>query len=116
MDRAIENGFAALSLRFNLKMHTLRKFRRYNKASLGGLVPLEILGKHQQGYNAQLKFLKPEIPTKICLSSVGARIIWECKESMQHSSLFYCHTSDNSMKKKYSSLLLSIIKTASISR
>ncbi len=28
---------------------TLRKFRRYNKASLGELVPLEILGKDQQG-------------------------------------------------------------------
>ncbi len=30
-------------------LHTLLKFRRYNKASLGELVPLEILGKHQQG-------------------------------------------------------------------
>ena len=31
-----------------LKCHdyTLRKFRRYNKATLGELVPLEILGKH----------------------------------------------------------------------
>ena len=28
---------------------TLIKFRRHNKASLGELVPLEILGKHQQG-------------------------------------------------------------------
>ena len=30
-------------------MYTLRKFWRYNKASLGELVPLEILGKNQQG-------------------------------------------------------------------
>ncbi len=29
--------------------YTLRKFCRYNKASLGELVPLEILGKNQQG-------------------------------------------------------------------
>ncbi len=28
--------------------YTLRKFRQYNKASLGVLVPLAILGKHQQ--------------------------------------------------------------------
>ena len=30
-------------------IYTLRKFRRYNKASLGELVLLEILSKHQQG-------------------------------------------------------------------
>ena len=30
--------------------YTLPKFRRYNKASLGELVLLEILNKHQQGY------------------------------------------------------------------
>ncbi len=30
-------------------LYTLIKFRRYNKASLGELVPLEILDKHQQG-------------------------------------------------------------------
>ncbi len=32
-----------------VKSYTLPKFRRYNKASLAELVPLEILGKHQQG-------------------------------------------------------------------
>ncbi len=29
--------------------YTLPKFPQYNKAGLGELVPLEILGKHQQG-------------------------------------------------------------------
>ena len=29
--------------------YTLKKFRQYNKASPGELVPLEIIGKHQQG-------------------------------------------------------------------
>ena len=33
----------------NLSAYTLRKFWRYNKASLGELVSLEILGKNQQG-------------------------------------------------------------------
>ncbi len=31
------------------RKYTLRKFRQYNKASLRELVPLEILGKYQQG-------------------------------------------------------------------
>ncbi len=33
-------------------MYTLPKFRRYNKASLGELVPLEILCKHHQGFTS----------------------------------------------------------------
>ncbi len=37
--------------------YTLIKFRRYNKASLGELVPLEILGKPQQDLARGIGFL-----------------------------------------------------------
>ena len=43
--------------------YTLPEFRRYNKADLGELVLLEILGKHQQGL---VELFQLDIPCEVC--------------------------------------------------
>ncbi len=53
---------------------TLIKFWRYNKASLGELVPLEILGKHQQGLTAD--WARLAFSTSLWFLLVWARV-WQ---------------------------------------
>ncbi len=51
-----------------LEFHTLRKFQRYNKASLGESVPFEIFCKHQQGFTQEI--WQGHLSDLLCLADI----------------------------------------------
>ena len=62
--------------------YTLPKFRRYNKASLRQVIPLEILGKHQQ------RFTQGVWPRSSCSTCLICARVWPYAELARFTLLY----------------------------